>query len=185
MTESAPYGAYDGEDVIALSVGPDANQILLGIGGHAPAGLSSNETILTDVATGARLWRYGTRGDSQAVGTVGDTAVAGYHNSTADDPATSPNYFGIQLDDTNAAATSWDPAVQGSVNGNADGGNGGVQAIYVNQTTDTLYMGGAFTSWDNTEPRRQVPHCVLVHDRCRDIARHPCHRHCDRRRYDR
>lgn len=143
------YGAYDGEDCIALSVGPDANQILLGIGGHAPAGLSSNETILTDTATGTRLWRYGTRGDSQAVGSVGDTAVAGYHNSTSDNPATSPDYFGIQLDDTNAAATSWDPAVQGTLGGNADGGNGGVQAIYVSQSTDTLYMGGAFTSWDN------------------------------------
>ena len=143
------YGAYDGEDVIALSVGPGANQIVLGIGGHAPPTLSSNETILIDATTGVRLWRYGTRGDSQAVGTVGDTAVAGYHNSTSDDPATSPNYFGIQLDDTNAAATSWDPAVQGTGDANADGGNGGVQAIYVDQTTDTLYMGGAFTSWDN------------------------------------
>ncbi len=186
MTELGTYGAYDGEDVIALSVGPDANQIVLGIGGHAPAGLSSNETILTDAATGARLWRYGTRGDSQAVGTVGDTAVAGYHNSTSDDPATSPNYFGIQLDDTNSAATSWDPAVTGTVGGNADGGNGGVQAIYVNQTTDTLYLARRLHD-RGTEPesRRQVPHRVLVHARCRDVAGHSCHRHCDRGRHDR
>ena len=62
---------------------------------------------------------------------------------------TAPNYFGIQLDDTNAAATSWNPAVTGTVNGNADGGNGGVQAIYVDQSTHTLYMGGAFTMWNN------------------------------------
>ncbi len=143
------YGAYDGEDVIALSVGPSANQILLGIGGHAPANDSSNETILTDVATGARLWKYSTRGDSQAVGSVGDTAVAGYHNSTSDDPLTAPNYFGIQLDDTNSAVTSWNPAITGTVNANADGGNGGVQALYVDQSTDTLYMAGAFTMWNN------------------------------------
>ncbi len=143
------YGDYDGEDVIALSVGPSANQILLGIGGHAPVNESSNETILTDAATGARLWRYGTRGDSQAVGSVGDTAVAGYHNSTSDNPVTAPNYFGIQLDDTNSAVTSWNPAVTGTVNGNADSGNGGVQAIYVDQGTNTLYMGGAFTNWNN------------------------------------
>ena len=143
------YGDYDGEEVIALSVGPSANQILLGIGGHAPVNDSSNETILTDVATGARLWKYSTRGDSQAVGSVGDTAVAGYHNSTSDDPATAPNYFGIQLDDTNSAVTSWNPAITGSANANADGGNGGVQAIYVDQSTNTLYMGGAFIYWNN------------------------------------
>jgi putative cell wall-binding protein len=143
------YGAYDGEEIISLSVGPSANQILAGSGGHAPAGLGSNETILTDATTGARIWRYGTRGDSQAVGSVGDTAVGGYHNSTSDIPATSPNYFGIQLDDTNSAPTSWDPAVQGTGDANADGGNGGVQAIYVNPTTGILYMGGAFTSWEN------------------------------------
>ena len=143
------YGAYDGEDVIALSVGPSANQILLGIGGHAPPNESSNETILTDVATGARLWKYSTRGDSQAVGSVGDTAVAGYHNSTGDNPLTAPNYFGIQLDDTNSAVTSWNPAITGTVNANADGGNGGVQAIYVDQSSGTLYMGGAFTMWNN------------------------------------
>ncbi|HEY3926480.1 MAG TPA: cell wall-binding repeat-containing protein [Acidothermaceae bacterium] len=143
------YGDYDGEEVIALSVGPSANQILLGIGGHAPVNDSSNETILTDVATGARLWKYSTRGDSQAVGSVGDTAVAGYHNSTSDNPLTAPNYFGIQLDDTNSAVTSWNPAITGSVNANADGGNGGVQAIYVDQSTNTLYMGGAFIYWNN------------------------------------
>ena len=143
------YGDYDGEDVIALSDGPSSNQIILGIGGHAPANDSSNETILTDVTTGARLWKYSTRGDSQAVGTVGDTAVAGYHNSTSDDPLTAPNYFGIQLDDTNAAATSWNPAITGSVNANADLGNGGVQAMYVDQSSDTLYLGGAFTMWNN------------------------------------
>jgi hypothetical protein len=143
------HGQYDGEDIISLSVGPSANQILIGSGGNAPVNDSSNETILTDVATGARIWKYSTRGDSQAVGSVGDTAVAGYHNSTTDDPLTAPNYFGIQLDDTNSAVTSWNPAITGSVNANADGGNGGVQAMYVDQGSDTLYMGGAFTMWNN------------------------------------
>src|SRR6185437_716807 len=143
------HGAYDGEDIIALSVGPSANQILIGSGGNAPVNESSNETILTDVVTGARIWKYSTRGDSQAIGSVGDTAVAGYHNSTSDDPLTAPNYFGIQLDDTNAAAMSWNPAFTGSVNANADMGNGGVQAAYVDQSSNTLYMGGAFTMWNN------------------------------------
>jgi hypothetical protein len=34
--------------------------------------------------------------------------------------------------------------------GNADGGNNGVQAMYVDQTTQTVYLGGAFEHWNGT-----------------------------------
>jgi hypothetical protein len=138
------YGAYDGEEIISLSVGPESGQIFAGSGGHAPPGDSSNETILTDATTGARIWKYSTTGDSQAVGAVGDTVVAGYHNNVG----TTTNVYGIQLDDTNSAPTTWDPLLTGSATtNNEDGGNGGVQSIYIDPA-GTLYMAGAFTDWN-------------------------------------
>ncbi len=144
------YGAYDGEEIISMAPGPNAGELLAGSGGHAPTGLSSNEALLLDINTGARLMHYSTLGDCQGIGTVGDTTVAGYHNNTASagDP-TSANYFGIQLEDTNGVPTTWDPRVNGN-QGNADGGNNGVQAIYVDQATETVYMGGAFLHWNGT-----------------------------------
>ena len=36
-TATTGYGAYDGEDPISLSVGPNPSEILVGCGGHAPA----------------------------------------------------------------------------------------------------------------------------------------------------
>jgi hypothetical protein len=149
-TGAGQYGSDDGEEIIAIADAQSPSQILVGSGGHAPAGLSSNEAILLDITTGARAWRYGTLGDSQAIGAVGDTTVAGYHNNTASagDP-TSANYFGIQLEDSNGAPTTWDPQVNGN-QGNADGGNNGIQAIYVDQSSQTIYIGGAFLHWNGT-----------------------------------
>src|ERR1019366_2253873 len=51
-------GAYDGEDPISLSVGPNPSEILVGCGGHAPPGESSNEANLVNATTGARLWKF-------------------------------------------------------------------------------------------------------------------------------
>jgi hypothetical protein len=144
------YGAYDGEEIITMAPGPNSGELLAGSGGHAPAGDSSNEALLLDINTGARLMHYSTLGDCQAIGTVGDTTVAGYHNNSASagDP-TSANYFGIQLEDTTGVPTTWDPRVNGN-QGNADGGNNGVQAMYVDQATQTVYLGGAFLHWNGT-----------------------------------
>ena len=150
-TGQGQYGAYDGEEIVAMAPGPNAGEFVAGGAGHAPAGLSSNEAFLLDVNTGARLMHYSTLGDGQAVGAVGNTTVAGYHNNTASagDP-TSANYFGIQLENTTVGTpTTWDPRVNGN-QGNADGGNNGVQAMYVDQTTQTIYLGGAFLHWDGT-----------------------------------
>ncbi|HEY3924872.1 MAG TPA: fibronectin type III domain-containing protein [Acidothermaceae bacterium] len=146
---STEYGQYDGEDTLTLSVAPNSTtQILIGVGGHAPAGLSSNETITFNITTGQRILRYGTTGDSQAVGTVGDTVVAGYHNSTTQS-VTSANYFGIQLEASNFTPTTWDPAING-IQGNADGGNNGVQTIYVDSVNDIVFFGGGFLHWNGT-----------------------------------
>jgi Fibronectin type III domain len=150
-TGQGQYGAYDGEEIITMAPGPNAGEFVAGGGGHAPAGLSSNEAFLLDINTGARLMHYSTLGDGQAVGAVGNTTVAGYHNNTgsAGDP-TSANYFGIQLENTTVGTpTTWDPRVNGNQL-NADGGNNGVQAMYVDQTTQTLYLGGAFLHWNGT-----------------------------------
>jgi hypothetical protein len=145
-------GDFDGEDAISLAVGPNSStQILIGDGGHAPsAGLVSNETILANITTGARTWSYTTYGDSQAVGSVGDTVVAGYHNnsSTSGNPLT-PNYFSIQLEASSGKATTWDPQINGNQS-NADGGNNGVQAMYVDPVNDILFLAGAFEHWNGT-----------------------------------
>jgi len=144
------YGAYDGEEIIAMAAAPDPNEIFAGSGGHAPAGLSSNEAILLNMTTGARLWGFSTTGDCQAIGAVGDTAVAGYHNNgpNAGNPL-SPNYFSIQLEDSTGGPTTWDPQLNGNQS-NADGGNNGVQAMYVDHTTNVIYIAGAFVHWNGT-----------------------------------
>ncbi len=113
--------------------------------------MSSNEAFLLDFNTGTRLMHYSTLGDCQAIGAVGNTTVAGYHNNSASaGNPTSANYFGIQLENTTLGTpTTWDPRVNGNQN-NADGGNNGVQAMYVDQTTQTVYLGGAFLHWNGT-----------------------------------
>ena len=150
-TGQGQYGAYDGEEIVTMAPGPNAGEFLAGGAGHAPAGLSSNEAFLLDINTGARLMHYSTLGDCQAIGAVGNTTVAGYHNNTAS--ASNPlsaNYFGIQLENTTVGTpTTWDPRVNGNQL-NADGGNNGVQAMYVDQTTQTVYLGGAFLHWNGT-----------------------------------
>ena len=54
-------------------------------------------------------------------------------------------YFATQLELSNGQLTTWDPGLTGNQL-NADGGNNGVQAIYVDQSTHKLYLAGAFTS---------------------------------------
>ena len=147
-TGVGPDGNFDGEDIIAMSVGPNNGQIFIGAGGHANPGLSSNETILTNITTGARVWKFSTIGDTQAIGVVGDTVVAGYHNNGADqNNPLSANHFGIQLENSNGTPTTWDPLINGNQD-NADGGNNGVQAIYVDQINDIIYIAGAFEHWN-------------------------------------
>jgi len=137
-------GQYDGEEIISMSVGPNSGEILVGSGGHAPPGEASNEAILMNATTGARVWKTSTIGDCQGIGLVGSTAIAGYHRNVANTTTPFP-YFATQLELSNGQLTTWDPGITGNQL-NADGGNNGVQAIYVDQSTHTLYLAGAFTS---------------------------------------
>ncbi len=115
-----------------------------------------------NINTGQRILRYGTTGDSQAVGTVGDTVVAGYHNSTSAS-VTSANYFGIQLEGSNFTPTTWDPAINGT-QGNADGGNNGVQTIYVDSVNDIVFFGGGFLHWNGRHrPDSRILDRLLVY----------------------
>jgi hypothetical protein len=148
------YGAYDGEAVIAMSPGPNSGQIFIGVGGHAPAGLSSNETILISSSSGARVWRVGTIGDTQALGLVGSTVVTGYHRNTSNSSIPFP-YFAAQLENSNGALTTWDPKITGN-QGNADGGNNGVQAIYSDPDTNTIYIAGAFTNYNGASSHKSL-----------------------------
>jgi hypothetical protein len=148
------YGAYDGEEIISMSPGPNSSEIIVGSGGHGPPGLASNETILMNATTGARFWSTSTIGESQAEGLVGDTVVAGYHRNVANTTVPYP-YFATQLELSNGVLTTWDPRLTG-LQSNADGGNNGVQAIYVDQTTDTIYIAGAFTQYNDTNPHNSL-----------------------------
>jgi hypothetical protein len=138
------YGQYDGEEIISMSVGPNSGEILIGSGGHAPPGDASNEAILINADTGSRVWSTSLIGDCQGLGLVGSTVVAGYHRNNSNSTTPFP-YFATQLELSNGRLTTWDPKITGNQS-NADGGNNGVQAIYVDQSTDTLFVAGAFTS---------------------------------------
>ncbi len=160
------YGAYDGEEVIID--GAWAQRRLSSWSASPatrPPALSSNEAFLLDFNTGARLMRYSTLGDCQAIGAVGDTIVAGYHNNTAS--AGNPRRRTTSASNSrthNGTPTTWDPRVNGN-QGNADGGNNGIQAMYVDQGTQTLYLGGAFLHWNGTTGSQPpVVDCVLLRD---------------------
>ena len=57
------------------------------------------------------------------------------------------NHFAIQLEGSNGTPTTWDPQINGDQS-NADGGNNGVQAMYVDPINDILFLGGAFQHWN-------------------------------------
>ena len=65
--------------------------------------------------------------------------VAGYHRNNPNTTTPFP-YFATQLELSNGRLTTWDPKITGNQS-NADGGNNGVQAIYVDQSTSTPLPG--------------------------------------------
>jgi hypothetical protein len=148
------YGAFDGEEVLSLAAGPSSGRLVVGVGGHAPAGLLSNEIAVVNASTGARFWRQALIGDGQAVAVAGGTDVAGYHRNAANTTVPYP-YFAAQFNDSNGALTPWDPKVTGNQS-NADGGNNGVQAMYADPVTKTLFIGGAFVQWNGTSTHKSL-----------------------------
>jgi PQQ-like domain len=148
------YGQYDGEEIISMEPGPNSGEIFVGSGGHAPPGLASNEAILMSSTTGSRVWKVSTIGDCQALGVVGSTVVAGYHRNVANTTIPYP-YFASQLENSNGALTTWDPKITGNQS-NADGGNNGVQAIYADASTNTIYIAGAFTQYNGTSTHKSL-----------------------------
>ena len=148
------YGQYDGEELIALTVGVTSATLVLGSAGHSPPHLSSNEARIVNATTGATSWKTPTIGDGQAVGLVGDTVVVGYHRNGANTTIPYP-YFCTQLEASNGVLTTWDPMITGN-QGNADGGNNGVQAIYSDPSTKTIFIAGAFTKYNNTSTHKSL-----------------------------
>jgi hypothetical protein len=148
------YGSFDGEVVLALSPGTTTGRLVIGVGGHAPPGLDSNECAVISSATGARFWKNSLIGDGQAVAVAGATVVAGYHRNAVNKTVPYP-YFGAQFNDSNGALTPWDPRVTGNQS-NADGGNNGIQAMYADPATKTLFIGGAFVQWNGTSTHKSL-----------------------------
>ena len=142
----------DGEEALALGRAP-GGLLLVGLGGRAPDGLNSNEFMTVDPDSGDRVRTSNLIGDCQAVAAVGTTVVAGYHRNgfTTDTP--SPE-FAAQFNSSDGSWTAWDPRLTGT-QANADGGNNGVQAMYADAATRTLFVAGAFTDW-NGSPRQSL-----------------------------
>ena len=146
-------GAYDGEDVLSLAA-RGRTQLVVGVGGHAPAGKSSNQIYLKSAISGGSLWRQVLVGDCQAVAVVGATDVAGYHRNTPNTTTPYP-YFAAQFNAPGLVLTTWDPKLTGNQL-NADGGNNGVQAMYADPALKTLFVAGAFTDWNGTPTHQSL-----------------------------
>ena len=113
-----------------------------------------SRAILISSSSGSRSWSTSTIGDCQGLGAVGSTVVAGYHRNTSNGSIPYP-YFATQLEDSNGILTSWDPKITGNQS-NADGGNNGVQAIYSDPSTRTIYIAGAFTQYNGSSGHKSL-----------------------------
>ncbi|UDY34485.1 hypothetical protein [Dermatobacter hominis] len=129
-------GSYDGQAGNVLAFNADGSRLLVGV-----AGQGSDEFKTLNPSTGALAWGIVLPGDCQGIGVVGSTYVLGYHRH---DNNPWP-YFGAQVEAANGRLTTFDPGVTG-YQGNADGGNNGVQAIYADPVNRRLFLAGAFTS---------------------------------------
>ncbi len=128
------FGDFDGEAGKALAFDSTRNRLVAGIAGHG-----ADELKIFSATTGALVWVDVLPGDGQAVGIVGDTYLVGYHRHD-----TNPwPYFAAQVEASNGALTNWDPGVEG-FQANEDGGNNGVQAMYIDPANRRVFLGGAF-----------------------------------------
>lgn len=143
------HPTYDGEAGKSLVLSPDGTHLVAGI-----AGYGADEVKILSLTTGALFWKKTLPGDCQAVGAIESTYIVGYHRHTANGPIPYP-YFAAQLAASNGALTSWDPRITGTF-GNADGGNGGVQAMYVDPVRKILFLAGAFSKYQGVSSHRSL-----------------------------
>jgi hypothetical protein len=142
-------GSFDGEEGISFALTPEGTNLIVGIGGHG-----ADETRKVNITTGALVWNRNIIGDCQAVVQVGDSYVVGYHRNQVNGSVPYP-YFSAQLDGTTAGLTSWNPELTGNQS-NADGGNNGVQAAYADPATKTLFIAGAFTTYNGVAGHKSL-----------------------------
>jgi hypothetical protein len=138
-------GSYDGENPmsLALDTAVSPTRLLMGSGGI------QNYVRFLNSTTGANSWVHGTPGDAQAVAVVGNTTVVGYHRNRPNSGSFQWPYFSGQLLASNGALTSWAPGLSGT-QGDADGGNNGIQAMVFDPVSNTLYLAGAFLDYGAT-----------------------------------
>jgi PKD repeat protein len=123
---------YDGEDTISLAWDPLRNRLLVGNGGHG-----ANTFYSVNPTTGAKDYEVFSFGDNQAVAALGPTYLLGFHGLAPSHRFVSQNLA------TTGAVQAWDPKLDGQ-QGNADGGNNGVQSMVVDPTLGRIYLAGAF-----------------------------------------
>ncbi len=129
--------AYDGENTISMTYDTVHGRLVAGQGGIL------NTLRSLDPVTGARKWSIHTPGDAQAVSMIGDMVFVGYHRNAPNPDGSNTNYFAQLRASKGGAPIAWDPNLTGN-QGNADGGNNGVQASWFDPVLQRLYLGGSF-----------------------------------------
>ncbi len=129
--------AYDGENTISLAFDTARNRLLVGNGGKY------NTFYVVNPATGHSDYRIVSVADVQAILVLGPTYLLGIHGSK-----TTHNFIG-QYAASNGALLPWDPELRG-YQGNADGGNNGVQSLCLDAKLGRMYVAGAFLTQNGT-----------------------------------
>jgi hypothetical protein len=134
----------DGKEPI--SMGWDQNysppHLIVGWGGGHTNGVTE-----LDPTTGASIWGHLTEGDSQGLAIIGKAIVVGNHRNHDNTSTHCPyQYFtSAHSGDGKLIYTGFDPQLSG-FGANADGGNGGVQAMSYDGGARSLFLLGAFTT---------------------------------------
>lgn len=128
---------------LVLSLGWDRfTHILTGTGGT-----TKNYIISFNPNNGIKYLIASSEGDVQGIIAVGNSIVAGWHRNHGNSTGCPWYHFGGQLTGTGTILTEWDPKLSGGA-GNADGGNGGLQAMSI--VGNRLFLVGNFTRAEST-----------------------------------
>jgi len=139
------HDGYDGENPVSMVMDNVTNRLIIGAAGIR------NGFRAVNPSTGGLYWSDAPAGDGQAVAAVGNTDIVGHHQSGLHMPTGwtgGPKFIG-QVTNDGRTLTSWNPRLDG-YQGNADGGNNGVQALAYDPVSQRLFVGGGFLTQNGT-----------------------------------
>lgn len=147
-------GSYDGDGILnqAWNWNPADGLRLIPCIGSA----TFNTVRALEPYGRAQYWYAATEGDCQAVASVGNTIVAGWHRNHGNGTGCPWAYYGNQLSAHDGTIiTSWDPRLTGTQSSDGGEQNNGVHDIVVDGGNGVMFMLGAFTLW-NGAPRQSI-----------------------------